>query len=141
MAATASNTRIGSSPPTAATGFLPALDLGSGDSLFTEDLVVTSPKEEVDGIVARSKEDSRSSTPARQDSRNGAPGILDRRKTTSPGSGRSGSGDCVRGTRGGIGLGPNIPIKVSSPATAMAESRNGLKSQEEDLTAGESSVC
>lgn len=138
MAATASSTSVGSSPP-AAPGFLPALDFSSGESLFSEDSVVTSPQEEVNGVIARSQENSGSTTPSRQDSKNEAPGILDRRKTTRPGGGRSGSGDSVR-RRGGRGWGPNIPIKVASPAAAMAESKSGRRSQEDDSAAGESSV-
>ncbi len=69
---------------------------------------------------------------------------LDRKRSNRPVSyTRSGSGESVR--RNGRGVGPKLPIKVSSSDTALkkmslAEMRNGMRLDDDDTTPGESSV-
>ena len=65
-----------------------------------------------------------------EDERNRAPGILDRRRTTRPGTAsRTASGGSQRSVRGRKGLGPNIPIKISN---TMADVRSQMKAQDTD---------
>lgn len=86
-----------------------------------------------------------SQTPTEE--RNQAPGIPDRRRSTRPSTGRSGSGSSVKSP--GSLKGRRIPVKVngvrvSSPlASPMSLSgmRNEMRLTDDDLTPGESSVC
>lgn len=101
----------------------------------------TSGDSGVDIVAKRGAEPAEQTSP-----RNQAPGILDRRRTSRPGSARQGSGDSVRRGKRAKGLGLNIPIRTSPVITSpsptatptMADVRSRMRSQDEDV---ESSVC
>ena len=135
------NTTTATSPP-ADPGYL-----SNSSSDFNINAPPTPPRDNDGSVVAKAAGKVQPGIPA-DGSRNQRVGIPDRRRSQRPISGRQGSGDSYRR---GKGLGPRIPIKVSpaptpAPAAAqasamsMADVRNGMRLQDDDLTPDESSV-